>query len=138
MAAFARVGYVPEILKPLLVEMLNKGQTETKDAQSYEETVEWFKFLDSLCEFAFVEPSVGSQEDQITLDDIDLADKMFIFRFFGRPADEIASFRSQQEKSIQPLATPEKFRNTDKQAPWSAEVGKFDNWDEGPLDSSSG
>lgn len=102
--AYIKIGYVPDILKPVVIKVVSDGSGMLELGDEYENSVEWLKLLDSLVAYAFVDPVVVDEDpyedNQITVNDVSFRDKVFLFTFFGRPANELSTFRDGQRKLI--------------------------------------
>lgn len=101
--AYIKIGYVPDILKPVVVKVVAEGSAPLELGEEYENSVEWLKLLDALTEYAFIDPKVVQdpfEDNQISVEDVSFRDKVELFTFFGRPANELVAFRNGQKKLV--------------------------------------
>lgn len=105
-----RVGYIPGVLSNFIVQMIETGKGDLPTTANLDEEKEWFRFLDCLVELAFVSPKVVASpqaEDEISIDDVELADKMAIWRVLGAPARALVSYFQSQEERLSSVAASE-------------------------------
>lgn len=102
---FVRVGRIPDVLAPLVNEMISGQDYEIKmpPMEELEKKKEWVEFLNELCTYAFVSPKVVAApqaEDEISVDDLSYVDKYFVFTKFSLPAHRLRGFRQAQAESV--------------------------------------
>ena len=61
--------------------------------------------LNGLAQLAFVEPKVGktATETQLGIDEVSMADKLFVFSWCNRRAQPLRPFRSKQDGDVEPV-----------------------------------
>jgi hypothetical protein len=96
---FIQHGSVPDLLAGVVNTLIN-GDSQVLDVpvtDELEKNVKWLTFLNELVTYAFVNPKVvdtPQADDEIALDDVSYADKVFIYRYiFARPAHVLQKFR---------------------------------------------
>lgn len=108
-----RLGKMPDILTTFVVQMIY-GKLE-KDAVSKflaprEQVAEAAEVLESLrvvCEAALVHPRIVAEplaDDEISIEDLELADRGWIFRLAFAPAEAMFPFRTQPPPSLDSMA----------------------------------
>ena len=107
-AFFFKTGKVPDFLAPTVQKLINgktRGLIDAPDKEQ-QKTQEWLTFLDELMLSAFADPKVVNKpasacaEDEISVSEIEYIDKLFIYRWFGQPAETMRRFRQFQIKSV--------------------------------------
>jgi hypothetical protein len=108
-----KLGRIPDPLTKLVVDMVF-GKTETKDIDSFLEeqsSVEAAKdMLESLrvvCTAGIIEPKIVDNpvaDDEIAIDDIELADRGYIFRLVFVPAEALSNFRYKPPTDVEVMA----------------------------------
>lgn len=107
---FVQSGRIPDYLSAT-VQKLIKGEAArvaTPDEEQ-QKTEEWMTWLNDLMKWAFISPKVVDNpqgEDEIAVDEIEYADKLFIYRQFGQPAELLRSFRKRQVELMASLDAP--------------------------------
>jgi hypothetical protein len=113
-----RLGKLPDILTPLVVRMIYEEVT-VSDLDAFlaqkEQVTQALEMIDSLnvvCEAGLLEPSIGSStgsltdsgpelaEGQITVDDLTLAERGWIFKLVFQPAEILSTFRYQPAPDV--------------------------------------
>lgn len=105
---FFKHGLIPDFLLATINELIGTGKAALPAPEKNEE---WLNWLDDLVRYAFVDPKVvdaPSGEHEIGIEDVSYADKVFLYFFFGRPANVLRGFRRQAE---QPVATLDVTKN---------------------------
>lgn len=110
---------IPDFLTPLVVKAF-KGETveDNLPIEEFKQTQEFFDFLDSLCELAFVSPRVvkGTPgEGEITADQIDFEDKMRVWMGMGRSREWLELFRPGQKADVGALVNEQNLPDTAEQ-----------------------
>lgn len=120
-----RGGSLPDVLTPLVVRSLYEDVREELDAFTFtqrEDAAEALRMIDSVnvvCQEALVWPRIvddPQNEDEISIDDLSLSDRMWIFRLAFMPAEVLSSFRYQQEGDVEGAADKQGDRNKAKRA----------------------
>jgi hypothetical protein len=123
-----RTGRVPSILESYVVQMIERGSGELPTEATLQDEAVWFDFLDCLCELAFVAPRVVAEpmaDDEISVADIDLSDKMELWEVLGAPARLLADhFRSKQESPVAAVAASEAHAPTGEPDPGHPALGQ--------------
>lgn len=104
---------VPDFLTPLVSGAIN-GQMITipnVDNTDVEKTKEMARFLNLICELAFVSPRIVENPqaaDEISVDDVSLSDKQYLFfNILGKPTRWLENFRHQQAQNVADLGNGE-------------------------------
>jgi hypothetical protein len=134
-----KTGRVPNVLEPMVVQLIETGRADTPASASLEDESAWFDFLNCLCELAFVQPRVVAEpqtEDEIGVWDISLSDKMQLWEVLGTPARMLASHFRQQETALAHLGTSEVHPSTGEQNPGDRALGQSNAGDGRPSDGA--
>lgn len=103
---FVRTGRIPLFLTETVQKIIHGENYEMEIPHDAEKTKEWLTWLNELVTFAFVSPKVVSDpraDDEISIDEISYEDKLFIYRFFGRPAATLRRFHTKQAEPVAAL-----------------------------------
>lgn len=125
-----RVGYIPGVLANTIVGMIETGHGEPPTSADLEEEKEWFRFLDCLCELAFVAPRIVKEpqaDDEISIDDVELQDKMAIWRVLGAPARALVDYFQRQAQPVEAVANAEVHPSTGESDSGSAGLADGDH-----------
>lgn len=102
--AFLRYGNIPDTLSAVVSDMVNGRGVNTET----EETMHKFlEILDLICIHTMVSPRIVANpqaDDEIAIEDLDEADKMHIYRQFGRTASQLESFRPEPESDVESVS----------------------------------
>lgn len=100
-------GDVPDILTPLVLKMLYHGSDGSELTQlvtSSEESVAHARgtitLINAVCRAAFVDPRIVADpttDDQISIDDVEVLDRYFVFQLATQPAEVLRDFRFSPE-----------------------------------------
>lgn len=110
---FFKHGMIPDFLAPTINEMIGTGQAKMP---TVEKNAEWLEWLDELVKWSFVNPKVVDApqgDNEISIEDVGYADKVFLYGLFGRPANVLRAFRDAQRK---PLAIVDASKNNGRKA----------------------
>ena len=96
-------GDVPDILTPLVLRMLYHGSDGSELTQlvtSSEESVAHARgtitLINAVCRAAFIQPRITEapqSDDEITIDDVEVLDRYFVFQLATQPAEVLRDFR---------------------------------------------
>lgn len=106
-----RLGKLPNPLRSLMLRMVfetvpfDEVLKLKEPKEQVEEALEVVDTLNVVCEAALLEPSIGSStgslgENQISVDDLTLAERGWIFELVFMPAEALATFRWQPEPDV--------------------------------------
>jgi len=108
-----KLGRIPDPLTRLVVDMIY-GKSETKDIDAFleeqtsiEDAKEMLESLRVVCTAGLVEPKIVDNpvgEDEISMDDIELADRGYIFRLVFVPAEALSTFRYKPPTDVEVMA----------------------------------
>jgi hypothetical protein len=108
-----KFGRIPDPLTKLVVDMIY-GKTGTDDVDSFleaqesvEEAREMLESLRVVCTAGLIEPKVVDNpiaDDEISIDDIELADRGYIFRLVFVPAEALSTFRYESPSDVEVMA----------------------------------
>lgn len=105
-------GEVPDILTPLVVRMLFEGAdgselTQLTDPQKLVENAGATVVLfNTICRLAFVEPRIVANpqgDDEISIDDVPLLDRSFVFSLCTQPAEVLRDFMFPAATTVETL-----------------------------------
>lgn len=103
------LGSIPDVLSTLVVDMVYgtaNGNDVDKFIAKKESAADALAMLESLrvvCEAAMVSPRVVAEPlatDEIRIDDIEIADRGYIFRLVFMPADALSRFRYEPPTDV--------------------------------------
>lgn len=100
---FLMSGHIPDSLTPIIAEAVNTGIAQLPELDTVQATRDYLQLLDALAKTAFVSPKVVDRpqaDNEISPEDIDVGDKMWVLGFLGRPADALKSFRQEQTANV--------------------------------------
>lgn len=95
-------GEVPDILTPLVLKMLFQGSDGSELAQLTQSgellshAGETVKLINAICRLAFVQPRIvddPQSDDEISIDDVAIIDRSFVFQLVTQPAEVLRDFR---------------------------------------------
>jgi hypothetical protein len=110
------LGEIPDTLTPLVSRMVYEGITydhikeviamvtpdDTKE--SLKRAQDGVSFANTVCKLSFVAPRIVDaprQDDEISLDDIELGDRLFVLSLATQPAGVLRSFRFQSLANVE-------------------------------------
>jgi hypothetical protein len=99
-----RRGRIPDELGPLAAETVWMGQPSAEQVRSASKGA--LDFLNIVVQAAFLEPRVTLEDpgdDEISIDDVDLGDKQFVFMWVTAPAAALRKFRDEQARNVDPV-----------------------------------
>lgn len=109
---FFKAGRIPDFLAQTVSDLINAVERNVKRPEKLnaEQTKEWLTWLDELVKWTFISPEVTDepQDGQLGVDEISLADKLYLYSLFGQPALFLRSFR---EKQTAPVAVVDVAKN---------------------------
>lgn len=96
-------GRLPDSIVAMATEAAEKGQAEFDLANVMKNTEQFNAMLNTLVELCLVEPKIGTQADDehILLAELPADDKMAIFSFVNREADNLRPFREGEDKPVE-------------------------------------
>ncbi len=100
-------GRLPDFLTPMVMDGLNGKPTTMPTVDEVGQVKDLFALIDTIAELAFVLPrvvEVPANDTEITVDDIPLDDKYFLFELLGKPRRWLENFRPQPERDVRPVA----------------------------------
>lgn len=107
------LGSIPDVLTALVVDLVY-GTAKPDDVDKFiekkESAADALAMLESLrvvCEAAMVKPRVVAEplaDDEIRIDDIEIADRGYIFRLVFMPSDALSRFRYQPPADVDVVA----------------------------------
>lgn len=95
-------GDLPDMLTPLVVKMVFEGSDGqevdrlTDPQQMISQAADTVQLFNTVCRLAFLAPRIVDDpqaEDEISIEDIDLADRGFVFQLVTQPAEVLRRFR---------------------------------------------
>lgn len=105
-----RAGRVPDILTPLVTKMLFEqvSNQELNDfispREQAKDSLEMIDSLNVVCEAALLYPRIvekPTQDDEIAIDDLTLADRGWIFKLAFQPAEVLSRFRLESVGNVE-------------------------------------
>lgn len=104
---FATLKRIPMVIGDLLMGGTSEIEVDFADPVKLGE---WIEVLNAIAKGCFVSPKIVDDpvaDDEIALADIDLIDKVELFRIFGKPARAIESFCQQSFTMLAVVPAPE-------------------------------
>lgn len=107
-----RNGDIPDLLTPFVAQMVYQGvNTDELDKllspeKLTEQSTEMLKLIDAVVMAAFVEPRIvpdPQADDEISIEDVELADRGTVFSLAVLPANELRKFLTRQAASVEPV-----------------------------------
>ena len=108
-----RQGKVPDLLTPFVAKMIYEG-VDTKELDALlsveklaEQSDEMLELIDAICVAAFLEPRIVDDpqaEDEISIEDVELADRGTVFSLAMLPANDLRRFLDRQAASLEPVS----------------------------------
>ena len=108
-----RQGKVPDLLTPFVAKMIYEGvDTDELDKllsveKLAEQSDEMLALIDAICAAAFLEPRIVAEpqaEDEIAIEDVELADRGTVFSLAMLPANDLRRFLDRQAASLEPVS----------------------------------
>jgi len=108
-----KLGKIPQVLTTLLLEEIyGKGEEDKfekflSDTETPEEAMAMLESLRVVCVAGMVEPRVvenPTKDNEISIDDIDLSDRAYIFRLVFAPSEALHRFRYQPPSDVDVVA----------------------------------
>lgn len=106
-------GNVPDTLTPLVVKMLFHGsdgteltQLVTSNEESLKHAEGTIKLINAVCRAAFVAPRIVADpktDDEITIDDVTVLDRYYVFQLATQPAEVLRDFMFQPGGDVEPV-----------------------------------
>jgi len=95
-------GKLPESITTLMTDMAGNGAQEMDVALITKNATEWNQMLNTLVELCLVEPQIGdvADDEHILLAEIPTDDKLDLFNFLNRGADQLRSFREGENEPV--------------------------------------
>jgi hypothetical protein len=93
-----RKGRIPNVLLPIVNDILD-GKQVSIPTTTLDEKKAFYELLDDLCYVAYVHPRVVDDpqaEDEVSVDDIEDDDKLFLWTMIGAGISQMRSFRPEQ------------------------------------------
>ena len=118
LSTFITQGLVPNSLMSIMTEAMGKGQqTQEKSASDVMKEIaanpqmaaDMFKLVDAVTVYCVIEPKVHAvpegdgerSENELYVDEIDEADKMFLFQWATGGTSDLETFREQQGQQLE-------------------------------------
>jgi len=108
-----RQGKVPDLLTPFIAKTIYDG-VDTKQLDEMlsienlaEQSDEMLALIDAICVAAFLEPRIVDDpqaEDEISIEDVELADRGTVFSLAMLPANDLRRFLDRQAASLEPVS----------------------------------
>lgn len=104
-----RLGKIPDILTTLVVRMVYEDvpnddlNTFLVAKEKVTDALEVVESLRVVCEAGLLEPSIGPGDDQISIDDLTLAERGWIFKLVFQSAEVLTRFRLEQTPDVAAL-----------------------------------
>lgn len=100
--AFLKLPNIPDTLTPVIHDMI--APKEATKVQTVEDVINFHRVLDALCAYAFVSPRIveaPESDDEISMGDVDTADKLAVLGLLDKTARQLESFRPQQADALE-------------------------------------
>ena len=101
-----KLGRIPDQLTQQIVDAVfgdERGKPMDFDIKTPERMKMFLSLMDGIVETCFILPrivKVVTTEDEITVDDVEIQDKMFLFQLLNRPASALATFPEKQVDDV--------------------------------------
>lgn len=111
-----RLGKIPNVLTTLVLNMIyDRGEEDQfekflTNVESREEALEMLESLRVVCTASMVSPKIVDNpqaDDEISIDDLDLGDRSYIFRLAFVPAEALSTFRYKPPSDVAVVANGE-------------------------------
>lgn len=121
-------GEIPDILTPLVVKMLMDGAdrvgldeflSEKGTENALSQFAEMISLVNLICIAAFVEPKIVTSpqaEDEISIDDLDMADRGLVFNLALQPVEVLRRFRLESRPDVETVPDGEQVGPKTKRA----------------------
>ncbi len=114
-------GEVPDILTPLVLKMLFRGSDGSEltelvnnNEESLRHAQGTMKLINAVCRAAFVQPRIVDEpatdphehtmgDDEITIDDVTIIDRYFVFQLATQPAEVLRTFMFPEAGTVAAL-----------------------------------
>lgn len=106
-------GEIPDMLTPIAASLLWEDETATErsDKDKYTNLVKYTELMDVIISAALIEPKLAlsgePKEDEITLEDIELQDRIEIMQLALQSTEVLKKFRQQQEAGLAAVPSSE-------------------------------
>lgn len=113
--AVLKSGYVPDYLTAMVVEAVEGKKFNFPDAETPEQVLQRADFIGELCKLMLVSPRIVDDpqaEDEISLDDLDEADRYCLLSMWGTPTAWLRNFRFGQASDVARLLTQQTRAST--------------------------
>lgn len=108
-----RLGKIPQVLSSLVLDIIydkiedNRFEQFLSVGEREDEAKEMLESLRIVCVAGFVSPKIvenPQSDDEISIDDIDLGDRSFIFRLVFAPVEALSTFRYKSPSDVDVVA----------------------------------
>lgn len=108
----SKIGKIPNKLQAIVQGFISDpaGADLSKVAGDKDGIASMMELLDITCEMCFIEPKVKKlkkgetlAEDEISVEDVDLNDKLYLFDWAQGEVDDVEAFREKQERTTRAL-----------------------------------
>jgi len=96
-------GKLPESIMKMMTDAAESGSQDLDLETLAKNTTEFNQMLNTLVEVSLVEPKIGdvADDEHILLAEIPSDDKLDIFQFLNRGAEQLASFREGEKQPVE-------------------------------------
>jgi hypothetical protein len=105
-----RLGRIPDSLTPLLLKVM-EGSGDAWTPTTVEELSANVEFINTVCMTVLVEPRIvetPTQDDEIGMDDLEWADKVFLVGAVGTTTRQLESFRDEPAGAVGAVDAPKR------------------------------
>lgn len=110
MGMVLELGRLPDSLTSLVAKAIVTGE-QNLNLRDQENSAELLlELANAICRVSFVNPRIVENpqaDDEISLLDVSLEDRMFVLRLFQKPARILESFRVQPQSDVEPVRSGE-------------------------------
>lgn len=110
----ARSGEIPATLVTKIEEASSRGELDaTKLLAGEKDLAQYLDLIDKVVMKAFVVPRLGIEatDEQLALHEVDFTDRLFVFRWCNRGAEQLKPFRPEPEADVEPAPDGEDVRD---------------------------
>jgi hypothetical protein len=99
-----RLGRIPDAMTPVIADIMIGKLDDLPVPQTVEELQAHLELIDEVARASFLEPKIVDKpkaDNEITLDDVEDVDRMYLFEYLGRSTRELENFRVVSESDVE-------------------------------------
>lgn len=117
---------VPDSLMPYISDLMDGDTSKLSHVATFEQKRDLNNLIDLVCSCMFVNPRIVDEpkaDDEISLDDLEIDDKNFVWMMVGLGAEQMRSFRLEPEGTLGAVDEPTGNESATEPAAEPAAVG---------------